>query len=211
MKPARKIKASNKLSTRGKHNSSKMLRMIPWESTLERDFIKVLDYDPSIISFDFQPIKIEYYYQGKKRKYYPDFKVKKIDMKEYIYEVKAHSKLNHPTNLIKYQVGAKYCSYNNMKFHVVTEKDIRQGFLIENLDLINEVRADSVGRKEMNDILMVLTTNVKPMKVAELRELCVRINEPAFWCNFLYLLGKQRVQADLISSPINEELVVRRR
>lgn len=42
--------------------------MIPWESTLERDFIKRLDFDPTVTSFKFQPLKINYVYQGKKTK-----------------------------------------------------------------------------------------------------------------------------------------------
>jgi predicted nuclease of restriction endonuclease-like RecB superfamily len=209
--PSRKIKASNKLSTRGKHNSSKMFRMIPWESTLERDFIKILDYDQTIIHFEFQPVEINYFFQGKKRMYYPDFLVRKSDMKVYIFEVKAYSKLNHPKNLIKYQVGKKYCSENNMIYAVVTEKDIRQGYLIENIDLLTEARRDSYSTRIMVEILKTVEEIGIPLSVAELRSNLIHIEEPEFRCNLFHLIYTQKLKADLISYPINDEFVIERR
>ncbi|MFC0414163.1 TnsA endonuclease N-terminal domain-containing protein [Cytobacillus solani] len=210
MKVARKIKASNKLSIRGKHNSTKMHRMIPWESTLERDFIKLLDFDPTVINFRFQPERIDYVYQGKKLKYYPDFLVVKNDMKKYLYEVKAEDKINDEKNKIKFQVGLKYCGARNMKYLVVTEKDIRKGFLIENLDILTEVRPDSVCRKVQQVIIRVLEEMNGRTSIGSLKEIITYFDESEVENNVFYLIYTHQVLTDLITHLINDESIIER-
>ncbi|ESU34065.1 hypothetical protein G3A_03040 [Bacillus sp. 17376] len=210
MKPSRKIKASSKLSIRGKHNSTKMHRMIPWESTLERDFIKRLDFDPTVTSFKFQPLKINYVYQGKKRRYYPDFLVVKNDMKEYIYEVKALEKTEDEVNKVKFQVGMKFCSGRNMKYVVVSEADIREGFLIENLDELSEVRLESTSRKVMYEILRTIESMGGRISKAYLKECLKHINEAEVESNLYHLIYTHQLSMDLISAPISDESIIER-
>ncbi|WP_059172003.1 TnsA endonuclease N-terminal domain-containing protein [Bacillus sp. FJAT-27445] len=211
MKAARKIKASNKLSTRGKHRSTKMFRMIPWESTLERDFIKVLDFDPSIVYYEFQPIRIDYIYQGKQRKYYPDFLVRKTDHKEYIYEVKDSSKIEDENTVLKTQVGIKYCQENNLSYAVVTEKDIRKGYLIDNLDLLSEVRNDSASRRIMVNIISAVKKSVGGISIGHLKKCIPNIDEGELECNIFHLIYTHELQVDIITYPINDQMIVERR
>ncbi|MFD5853294.1 TnsA endonuclease N-terminal domain-containing protein [Cytobacillus pseudoceanisediminis] len=210
MKASRKIKASSKLSIRGKHNSTKMHRMIPWESTLERDFIKLLDFDPTVLSFKFQPEKISFVYKGKKRKYFPDFLVLKNDMKKYIYEVKALEKTEDPENKIKFQVGMKFCSERNMKYVVVTEADIRKGFLIENLDVLSEVRPESTSRKVMYEVIRTLEGTGGKAKIATLKESIKQITEEEVESNVYHLVYSHQLKMDLISAPISDDSFVER-
>lgn len=210
MKGSRKIKASSKVSIRGKHNSTKMHRMIPWESTLERDFIKLLDYDPTVVHFKFQPQRIDYTYLGKKRKYYPDFHVVKSDMKEYIYEVKALDKIKDETNKIKFQVGMKFCSDRNMHYVVVSEEDIRKGFLIENLDKLTEVRPESTSRKVMFEIIRTLERLGGKIKIATLKESIHQFEEKEVECNIYYMIYTHQLSMDLISAPLGDESFIER-
>ncbi|MCM3576406.1 TnsA endonuclease N-terminal domain-containing protein [Mesobacillus subterraneus] len=210
MEASRKIKASSKLSFRGKHNSTKMHRMIPWESTLERDFIKLLDYDPTVISYKFQPEKINYVYKGKKRKYFPDFHVLKNDMKEYIYEVKAFEKTEDEENKVKFQVGMKFCSERKMKYVVVTEKEIRKGFLIENLDILSEVRQDSTSRKIMNVVFRTLEKLGGKTNLGTLKKGISQFNEEEVESNIFHLIYTHQLKMDLISAPISDESFVER-
>ncbi|MCH1627418.1 TnsA endonuclease N-terminal domain-containing protein [Ferdinandcohnia quinoae] len=210
MNGSRKIKASNKLSTRGKHRSTKMFRMIPWESTLERDFIKLLDFDQTVTYFEFQPVRIDYAYQGKERKYYPDFLVQKNDSKIYIYEVKAFAKRYDELNIIKFQVGKMYCMENNMKYVVVTEKDIRQGFLIDNLDVLTEIREESISGRVMNEILQKVNDLGGKTSIYELKRNLDHIDEAVLECSIYQLIYIHELYADLISNLINDELIVER-
>lgn len=208
MEGSRKIKASNKMSIRGKHHSSKMFKMIPWESTLERDFIKLLDFDETIESFHFQPLQIDFLYKGKRRKYFPDFLVQRKNGKRYIYEVKAFSKINEPNNIIKFQAGHRYCSENDMIYKIVTEKDIRKGHLIENLDVLNEVREDSTSKSIMNEIMNTIKASGKSITIIELHEKLKDIEEAIFECNLFYLLNTQMLYTELESVPINSNSII---
>ena len=210
MNGSRKIKASNKLSIRGKHRSTKMRRMIPWESTLERDFIKLLDFDPTVIYFEFQPVRIDFAYKGKKRKYYPDLLVRKNDYKDYIFEVKAFEKSKNEQNVLKFQVGQKYCSENNMKYVVVTEEDIRQGYLIENLDILSEVREDSIRKRVMYEIRRKLIELGEKASIHQLKLACNDIDEAVFECNLYYLIYTKEIYTDLVNNEINENIIVER-
>jgi predicted nuclease of restriction endonuclease-like (RecB) superfamily len=210
MNGSRKIKASNKLSTRGKHNSTKMFRMIPWESTLERDFIKLLDFDQSVTYFEFQPMRIDYAYQGKKLKYYPDFLIQKSDSKSYLYEVKAFEKTKDERNKIKFQVGRKYCQEKNMTYVVVSEKDIRKGYLIENLDILTEIRDESTSRRIMNEIIRKVKDLGGKSTVGDLRKNLDNIDETDFECNLYYLIYNHELVVNLITAPINDGIIVER-
>lgn len=57
----------------GRFPSTKMVRMIAFESLLERDFIYLLDYDPAVEWFEEQLLSIEYLHEGKLLHYTPDF------------------------------------------------------------------------------------------------------------------------------------------
>lgn len=48
---------------------------VPFESTLERDFLIRLEVDPNVLAVESQPFTIEYVDNGKKRVYTPDFLV----------------------------------------------------------------------------------------------------------------------------------------
>ncbi|MBD3842159.1 MAG: hypothetical protein IE909_09785 [Campylobacterales bacterium] len=62
----------------GIHASVKSEEKAMFESTLERDFITLLEFDNDVVSFDVQPVKIKWFDQnGKSRSYFPDVLVKK--------------------------------------------------------------------------------------------------------------------------------------
>jgi hypothetical protein len=57
----------------GRFPSTKMGRMIAFESLLERDFIYLIDYDSAVEWFEEQPLSIEYLHESKLLHYTPDF------------------------------------------------------------------------------------------------------------------------------------------
>ncbi|WP_458415389.1 Tn7 transposase TnsA N-terminal domain-containing protein [Schinkia sp. CFF1] len=148
-------------------------------------------------------------YKGKKRVYFPDFLVVKNDMREYLYEVKAFDKTEDETNKIKFQVGMKYCSERNMKYVVITEKDIRKGFLIENLDLLSEVRPESTSWKVKNHIIRILDglggkTSIKNLKTT------IDVSDADLENNIFDLIYTHQLKTDLVSVLINDNCIIER-
>jgi hypothetical protein len=203
----RKIKASKKMSIRGKTKSIKMKRMIHWESTIERDFIKLFDYIDDFVYIEEQPIVINFLHKGKQRKYYPDFLIKTKEGFNIIYEIKYSNKLTDEENIIKFQVGKKYCEENNMLYKVITEKEIRDGFFIDNLDLLIEVR------ENFKDILLhkKIIDSLEEYKTLSIKELISRINaEPQSIFEAVYqLIYEKRIKTDFYRNKLSSESILK--
>ena len=60
-------------SLRGKLTSGKTNRQHKFESSLERDFLEIIDFDYKVLHYCEQPVTIEYKVSGKTYYYTPDF------------------------------------------------------------------------------------------------------------------------------------------
>lgn len=106
-------------------------KSVQFESTLERDFIYLIEYDSSVEEYVEQPVTINYFDRtGKHRRYTPDFYVryKDSDRKDELIEIKYHKYLLENSLLlnIKFEAAREFCENNNLIFKVLTEKDIRE-------------------------------------------------------------------------------------
>jgi len=205
-KPARKIRPKKNLhSYRGKMFSEKNGAMIYWESLLEKDFIKILEFDPTITSYESQPIEITYFYESKRRRYFPDFKATTSTNEIYLYEVKPLDKVNKEENLIKYEVARLYCEENNWNFRVVSENKIRQGFLLHNLDFLRNYREIRTKVSNIKYIETILE-EFGPCTISDLKSITMQdLDESTFYMNFYYMLYKQLIKTDLIKQKIDNQ------
>src|SRR5688572_26100827 len=118
--------------TRRKHGlnglfpSLKTGRMVWYESFLERDFIHLLEFDPSVVTFAEQPLTLAYAYQGKTRHYTPDFHVHYASQCQVLVECKPAAFVDHQDNPLKFAAAQAWCAERGWTFRVVTEVDIRQ-------------------------------------------------------------------------------------
>jgi len=204
---ARKIKPSKKVSIRGKHRSQKMSSMIPWESTLERDYLKIAEFDSMITYISAQPISITYLFEGKEKTYFPDFLIKTRDFREYLVEVKPESKKYLSENQIKFQVGMSYAKENGIEFRILSEKDIRKGFLLENLDLLTDSRFEYTDVKIMNRMLDELRKSPGGITIGSFRQI-MRMEQGEFILNLYYLIYSQKIKADLEREPITNQSLI---
>jgi hypothetical protein len=132
----RKIKISNSALT-GSYSSKKKLLSSDFESSLERDFICLLEFDVNVDTYEEQPLEI-IYSNGKLRSYTPDFLVryrKDISpakwLKDTIFEIKYLEELEKRRNELKpkFDAAEEYASRNELVFKVITETEIRTDYL----------------------------------------------------------------------------------
>jgi len=119
----RKIKAGYANLT-AKVPSKKLNKMVDAESSLERDFVLILESDPNVAKFLEQPVKIEL---EDKRTYTPDFMAVYSNDKTVIYEVKYRSELKKNFKKLKpkFRAAIKYCKQKGYLFKIITDKEIR--------------------------------------------------------------------------------------
>lgn len=137
--PVRKLKASYRAAN-GYVNSKKNSQRLFFESTLEMDFIYLLEFDPLVKSFSEQPFSIKYKNsKGRSTQYTPDFKVDfnnegiiKKGFSTCIYEVKYEEEIkkNKENLKPKFDAAIAFTKLKNWGFEVITEKSIKGQKLI---------------------------------------------------------------------------------
>lgn len=128
--PVRKIK-KNYRNVTGIFASTKAVGEAPFESTLERDFLTLLEFSPEVVQFEVQPVKIEWRdSQGKPRHYTPDVLVEfkaEIGRAPWLCEVKYRADLKKDWDTLhpKFLQAIRYARENEWRFRLMTEVEIR--------------------------------------------------------------------------------------
>lgn len=133
-KRVREITAK-RFSLTGVVNSKRLKTTIQFESSLERDFIYLLEYDDNVKYYLEQPLEIEYVdSQGNKRQYYPDFLIEYFDEQiPRLVEIKYESTLISKVSELreKFHAAKLFCEEKGFEFCVITDLQIRSEKKIE--------------------------------------------------------------------------------
>ena len=132
---ARKVVTRGPIGNVGKFPSIKMDRSIHWESMLERDRFRQLEFERDVISYREQPFTIAFLMDGKRCVYTPDIEVKRLNGL-FIEEVKPEAKLSCPELLRRLEALADVFESQGMQFRVVTERTIRRQPYLKNINAL---------------------------------------------------------------------------
>lgn len=136
--PIRKIKAGY-CNLTAKVPSVKINRMADAESSLERDFLLILETDPNVTSFEEQPLTIEFVdSKDKIFSYTPDALVHYHNKPSILYEVKYRQEIakNWFKLKPKFRAAIRFSREQAWRFKIVTEKEIRTPRL-KNLEFLS--------------------------------------------------------------------------
>ncbi len=165
LKKVRKIGLKN-FSLSGNISSLKLNNVVSFESSLERDYINILEFNSSVVHYCEQPIKIFYTLEDKEHYYVPDFFVRFNDNREdELVEIKYKDDLlkNKKKYFAKFKAAKMFCEANGLKFKIVNEDGIRTPFLLNCKFLLPY-------RRPKNDIdysdIAVLEERIKSVKHA---------------------------------------------
>jgi TnsA endonuclease N terminal len=108
---------------------------IDYESTIERDLLPFLEFDPTVIKYYAQPMVISSTDADEEtHKYTPDFLVLRTSGKEII-ECKPEDLLDHQHTLQQIQIGQDWANANSHDFVMVTDTDLYKDHTLANLKL----------------------------------------------------------------------------
>jgi hypothetical protein len=110
-------------------------RAASFESTLERDWLLCLDFDPDVEVILEQPFSLHYQIDGRELRYTPDvlaqYRERNGRVPVVVFEVKPYDELR--LEFSKYRQRFKqmirYCREREWRFKIVTERDIRTPYL----------------------------------------------------------------------------------
>jgi hypothetical protein len=141
--------------------------MTAFESSLERDFLLLLDFDPDVEFFEEQPVKIVYHdAKGRRRTYTPDVLVRyHTDLlparytKPLLGEVKYRDDLRQhwAEYRSKFRAAQRYARQQDWRFHLVTERQVRTPYL-DNVKFLRLYRTLPVNDSYRTQLLSTLAT-----------------------------------------------------
>lgn len=137
---ARKVITRRTNRVIGLFTSLKNRALVPWESQLEFDCLRLLEVDNTVALFSAQPEVLQYELGGDEHRYYPDLRVDYRDGRTEIVEVKFEADAVEPANQARFEVVAEIYKKRGIGFRLMTERDIRREPLLENARLMLEAR-----------------------------------------------------------------------
>lgn len=123
-----------------------------WESQLERDYIYLLEIDTDVVAYYGQPFTIAYDSHNRRKKYTPDFLVERKYSKQVV-EVKPESKVKSFVNSDRFLGITNFCSFNGLKFAIMTEETIRVQPRLNNIKLLYRYARIALPVSIYNDCL----------------------------------------------------------
>lgn len=109
--------------------------MVTFESTLERDLITLLEFNPAVESYQSQPVRIDYVFQSTERHHYtPDYLIRysaASNALPTLCEVKYRVDLQKNWNDWKrsFKEAHRYAANRDLRFKIFTEVEIRTPYL----------------------------------------------------------------------------------
>lgn len=108
-----------------------------FESSLERDWLELLDFDRRVLEVSVQPFSIHHEVDGKKRRYTPDVMAtyvasdQRTKSEVVVYEIKPAAELRARWTEYRPRFGAalRHCRALGWRFKIITEKHIRTPLL----------------------------------------------------------------------------------
>lgn len=202
--PIRKI-PKNYSNVTGIAAHSKAEGQAMFESTLERDFLMLLEFDKKVDSFEVQPIKLEWINElDKPRSYTPDVLAyyKKEKQAPTLFEVKYRSDIEKNWQVLKpkFKAAIRFCKENGWKFKLITEVEIRTAYLESVKFLLPFIRQGASNEDDM----MILDDKLIELKRTTPKELISSIyndewNQATLLPTLWYLIGTRQIQIDLAS------------
>jgi len=148
----------------GRLASSKNRCLIGFESTLEKDFYLLLEFDPQVETFEEQPVTITYDdATGMRRRYTPDVLIRyRRDgsgrRPDVLCEIKYHHDLRE--NWLEYKprftAASRYAQQRGWHFRLVTEQDVRTPQL-NHARFLLRYRHQSVDAQDVRHVLRTLS------------------------------------------------------
>ncbi|QUE31240.1 TnsA endonuclease N-terminal domain-containing protein [Francisella philomiragia] len=189
-------------------------KTICFESTLERDFITLMEFNPLVLDLTEQPITFEYKnFNNRKASYTPDFKVDfSADTSlpsSYIVEVKPRKfiKSNWDKLREKFKLATKYARENGYTFKIYDEGKIRSQYL-DNIKLINSRKYIEYPLEEEIRILEHLSASGH-LPIDEILEYLyvTREQKGIALGHILSLIAKHQISCNM-NLPINRNTII---
>lgn len=190
----------------GKFPSLKMKQMIAFESTIERDYLFLLDYEAEVTGFEEQPLTLAYQHEGKRRRYTPDFHVVWAGQ-NLLVDCKPADRVDTEANRPKFAAAGAYCAKLGWQFSIVTDRDIRSGFRLRNVKLLTRYACYPVRPETKGRILALLYETLTPLTIGQVQTIA-SLPPTTIFIALMQMTYYHQVTVPLNDAPISADSAV---
>lgn len=122
----------------GRFSSYKMKRCCSWESSIEKDFIHLLEFDRDVVEYCEQPFWVDFTLDGEEHRACPDFVTIYTDGSEKVWEVKPADEAEQDETKRRFSAIEKVLSREGQDFECITDEQIRAGRRLDNIKVLFE-------------------------------------------------------------------------
>lgn len=144
------------------HYSFRGNESIPYESSLERDFIMLQEFNTSVKRIIPQPIEIPFHLGNRKYKYTPDFLVlfQNSNYEGMLVEVKPEAEWRQHWRkwLAKWKAAYRWAQNHNFLFHIYDENRIR-GQVLQNIKMLASFKRTTFNSHHVETVQQFLAQN----------------------------------------------------
>lgn len=182
----------------GRSPSLKSNRVVHWESQLERDMIRLLEFDPAVLSYREQPEPLMYYEGGRKRKYTPDFIAEMISGVT-MFEVKPSDQANTSPLRERLLAFKKKYAEQGISYLVMTDREIRKEPRLSNVIKLLRYQREVVSAENRAIIFDAVSSGAQTLGGLQLY-----VHKQGVHISQIYALISQGNLAIDLNQPIND-------
>ena len=182
--------------------------MIFYESHIEFDCLRLLDFNPLVEDIREQPMTIQYKHKGRLRKYIPDFYVETSDGGKYLIECKSHKRLGDEELQPKFQAGVKWGMANGVQYFIATEKWLRNGCRLDNVEHLTYYSTHIVPVAIKSRIFSIMINHGKPLTLLELAQTLFPNSPPKAKMPIYHMLYHHDLYANLNDEILNNQTLI---
>ncbi|MDX9694389.1 MAG: TnsA endonuclease N-terminal domain-containing protein [Bacteroidales bacterium] len=169
----------SKISLTGSISSIKNNDSVQFESSLERDFIYLVEFDKKVYRYLEQPFKLFYYQYNSQKYYIPDFYVEFWNGLKQIVEIKYNDDLiaNKSIYQKKFNIAEEFCKKNGIEFKILTEKEIRSPKLFNAKFLLSYQNPKYGFNNNDTQIILNVLKQYEQLTVQQLLDISVKSDD----------------------------------
>jgi hypothetical protein len=194
-------------NTIGWFASFKMQKSVAYESLLECDYLWLLDFAEDVVGFEEQPLTIPYVYAGKSHRYTPDFRVRQANQ-DVLVECKPQALVETDDNRRKFAAAHAWCAAQGYQFQVLTEREIRAGFRLENVKFLAQFARQAIAPEVRARVVAALAAMPGPTTLTDLAAALTPDNPAALYPAILHLAYHHVLRLPLDAAPVTRETAV---
>lgn len=193
----------------GRFPSLKMQRMVSFESTIERDYAYVLDFEPEVTSFSEQPLTLEYVAANQVRRYTPDFEVVRTNQRHGLVECKPQQLIHTDDNQRKFAAAQAWCAERGWQFEVVTDTQLRTGYRLQNIQFLTYHARFTFSAQHKSQVQAILAAHPAEMTVGEVVGCLADADRAQSLALIWHMAFHHEVLLPLDGAPLSAQSVIR--